>query len=306
MTMSEAVIPFPCPVCKQALVQNVIDREMTYGGQVSIQECKHCGLAFTWPRLPVPQGVYTDYPLDAWDKKYGAIERGERLHDRHNNYLQECELIAERVPRQSKILDVGCNAGWLLGYLKKRFDQVEGVEPSPFLAARTRARLNVTVHQCFVHEVQQRDEYFDAMTATDVIEHINPEDIDVFLEGVRKVLKPGGFFFVKTPNLPFVHLKARIIKTLPLAVRKVMLKAQDVWDAKEHVIHWNEKTLATILTSHGLKPVRIFVPKPVETRGSPLGAVLARKAIFQLTRLLGGGHRVPTIAQDVFIIAQKI
>jgi hypothetical protein len=84
-----------------------------------------------------------------------------------------------------------------------------------------------------------------------------------------------------------------------------MLHGKDVWDAKEHVVQWDVKTLNRVLERQGFTPVRSFAPRPVQTTNSPLGARVARSAIYHSAQLLGGQHRVPIFAQDIFAIAQK-
>lgn len=50
-----------------------------------------------------------------------------------------------------------------------------------------------------VEELPFPDNFFDVITATDVIEHLT--DSDNFLNESFRVLKPGGFFLVSSPNL---------------------------------------------------------------------------------------------------------
>ena len=138
-----------------------------------------------------------------------------------------------------------------------------------------------------------------------MIEHILPEEINPFLASVAGLLKPGGYFFAKTPNVHYTALKSRLVTRLPQAARRVMLKAPEMWNAKEHVIHWDAANLGRILSKHNLEPVRVFVPRPVETANSPLGARLARKALYWPALWFGGRERGPFFAPDIFIVARK-
>src|SRR3989338_9969990 len=44
------------------------------------------------------------------------------------------------------------------------------------------------------------DRYFDLVTALEVVEHLLPEKTAFTFGEVRRVLKPGGVFFLTTPN----------------------------------------------------------------------------------------------------------
>jgi len=297
--------PFNCPICDSRLDGNVIAWEPSAQGKVGIQKCATCGLHMTYPRFAEPQGEYLGTTLERWEAKYGAIERGERLHDRHKNYLEETAIIGQYLPN-GRLLDVGCNAGWLMGYLQKtgRYD-LEGVEPSPILARIARRRLGVTIHQSYLDELTERDNAYDGLMATDVIEHILPEKINEFVSNIHRVLKPNGYVFIKTPNVLFTALKSDLVSRLPEMGKRFMLRGRDVWDAKEHVIHWDSKNLARIFTAHQLESVTFLVPYPVETTNSPLGARIARQMIYQTARRLPSAGGVPSITQDIFFIARK-
>lgn len=305
--MVDIIPPFLCPVCDSPFVGQIAAQEVLPDGkEIFIQTCPTCNLHITYPRLENPQSDYSEIDLEAWEKKYGAIDRGELLHDRHQNYLEELSWITNLVAKGGFVLDVGCHSGWLLGYLQKTgLYNLEGVEPSPTLAQIAKRRLNIPIHQVYLQEVQEREAYYDALITTDVLEHINPEDQIQFLKAARERLKEGGYLFIKTPNVKFTSLKADAIKIIPDILKKTLIMHSDVWDAKEHVVLWDAQNLVKIVEKLDFSVVRVFVPRPVETRNSPLGALLARRSLYYLSQLLGGSRRVPTFAQDIFLIAQK-
>jgi hypothetical protein len=85
-----------------------------------------------------------------------------------------------------------------------------------------------------------------------------------------------------------------------------VLLSADVWDAREHLVHFDAHTLPAILDRHGLHTVLTFVPLPVQTRRSPRGALGLRWAIHRAARLLGGRRRIPVFAQDLFVVARRV
>lgn len=51
------------------------------------------------------------------------------------------------------------------------------------------------------------DESFDLVYSGQTIEHVTPEECDVVLAEVRRVLRPGGWFCLDTPNGPVCRLQ---------------------------------------------------------------------------------------------------
>lgn len=301
-----SIPPFPCPVCDAAFTGDVVATEATSKGvTVTIQRCPSCGLHITWPRLINPQGDYQNPDPDAWNRKYGAILRGERKHDRHANYQEQTASISAYVPRGGRILDVGCHAGWLLRHLQETGQfELEGLEPSPVLADIARNHLKLPVHQQYIQELDVPTSY-DGIVATDVIEHINPEDMPAFGQAMARLLNVGGHIFLKTPNRPYVSLKARMAALLPRALSRRITGDHDAWDAKEHVIFWDTHALSQFVGRLGFSVVEVRVPLPVQTYNSPRVARLARSLIYRLARVVGGTKRVPFFAQDMWVIARK-
>ncbi|MEM9954426.1 MAG: class I SAM-dependent methyltransferase [Chloroflexota bacterium] len=308
MSQSANLIPpFTCPVCDNAFAGLIVAQEtLPDGNTVAIQKCPSCGLHITYPRLENPQEAYSDLDEQSWDKKYGGIDRGEFLHDRHQNYQEEASVIQQYVPLTGKILDVGCHSGWLLGYLQGAgYKQLEGVEPEPFLSSVARRRLGIIVHNMYLQDLPEREDYYDAVIATDVIEHVNPEDQADFISAIYTRLKTGGHVFIKTPNVHFTKLKADISETLPEFAKQRVLMHRDLWDAKEHVVLWDEATIRQMFEKMNFTVIKTFVPLPVQTRNSPFLASLGRQLLYTGSQVLGGKEQIPNIAQDIFLIARK-
>ncbi len=301
----DTVPPFPCPACGSVFDGHIIAWDVSSRGKAGVQRCPSCGLYITYPRLAEPQGEYMQMTPEQWQAKYGAIDRGEKQHDRHKNYQETTAIIQRYIPR-GRIVDVGCNAGWLLSYLQRTgVFEVEGVEPSPVLASIAARRLGVNVFASFLHDVPDRAGYYDGLIATDVIEHILPEEINVFVASVAQVLKPGGYVFMKTPNVRYTALKSRAAGLLPEAGKRLMLRRRDLWDAKEHTIHWDSANMVRLFAAHGMNPIGFVVPLPVETTNSPLGARIGRRTLYAAARTLAALNKDWIISQDLFFIARK-
>jgi SAM-dependent methyltransferase len=107
------------------------------------------------------------------------------------------------------LLDVGCGSGLLLDLAARAGWKIVGVEPSAnfFQAAQKllagRGQLvNATLQQAGLAPYS-----FDVVTAWDVIEHVN--DPAEFVDLCAQLLKPGGFLFMKAPDID--SLQARLL-----------------------------------------------------------------------------------------------
>jgi 2-polyprenyl-3-methyl-5-hydroxy-6-metoxy-1,4-benzoquinol methylase len=107
--------------------------------------------------------------------------------------------IAARVPNceQGALLEIGFGNGALLGWARKRFYSVGGVEQSGLLVERAR-RAGFEAHES-IAAFPARPEY-DVIVAMDVLEHLTPEQIDKLLQEIVLRLKPGGCFIARFPN----------------------------------------------------------------------------------------------------------
>jgi 2-polyprenyl-3-methyl-5-hydroxy-6-metoxy-1,4-benzoquinol methylase len=121
------------------------------------------------------------------------------LNPYHYNRLSE---IFRLIETGKTVLDVGCDGGELtIGFLKKH-ELVVGVDRSfrQILIAKANSRGLARV-EFLVGEASYLsfpDESFDIVTSLDVVEHV--EDDYAFLSEVHRVLKPGGFCLITTPN----------------------------------------------------------------------------------------------------------
>ncbi|XP_076757282.1 ubiquinone biosynthesis protein COQ3, mitochondrial [Xylocopa sonorina] len=109
------------------------------------------------------------------------------------------------------ILDVGCGGGLLSESLARLGGNVTGLDASDSLitVAKEHATLDASITerlnytQGAIEEfVENNKEKFDAVVASEVIEHVNNKEI--FLKHCIETLKPGGSIFITTFNKTFV------------------------------------------------------------------------------------------------------
>jgi 2-polyprenyl-3-methyl-5-hydroxy-6-metoxy-1,4-benzoquinol methylase len=104
----------------------------------------------------------------------------------------------------SSILDLGCGQGrWLAFLLERGYPAVTGVDINPAKTARARelapsARIIERDMLEFLSE--QTAGAYDCVTALDVIEHLEKDQVIPFLDHLYRVLRPGGRVILQTPN----------------------------------------------------------------------------------------------------------
>ena len=213
--------------------------------------CPECSLVYPSPR---PNLIEIE----------NQYESGRFASSFHDLYLPSAEyrmstIFRERVediiiPRVSsgRILDVGCSSGHFLKVAHNRGFEVFGIEPNPEMVnfATEELRLpNVQAGYLGSDSIIFLDEFFDAVTLWDVLEHVpQPQTL---LSEIKRILKPNGWLFGYTENFesfnvfitgsdsemicPDVHLRhytpntfKREFEQAGFQVREVLTKGLDI------------------------------------------------------------------------------
>ncbi len=174
------------------------------------------------------------------------------------NAKEVLDLLERRI-RRGRLLEVGSHLGFALRLAQERGWQVVGVEPSLPLAELSREYFGVKVLTGLIEDVDLPASSFDAVLLIDVLEHVkNPRH---FLGRVARLLRPGGLVALQLPNTHFTLLKAAVIH------RGLRRESHVVFDAEEHVCHYTEQTLASMLETAGLELVDARPGRPVQWAG---------------------------------------
>lgn len=104
----------------------------------------------------------------------------------------------ERKHGPGRLLDVGCATGALIAWLEKRGWTAQGVEISGPQAEYCRAR-GLEVSSRPLEENGFSGDFFDAVTASHLVEHLNnPRSL---VHEIFRILKRGGRLYMTTPNV---------------------------------------------------------------------------------------------------------
>lgn len=109
-----------------------------------------------------------------------------------------------------KVLDLGCWDGSYAIRYKKKTNKVYGIESSVTAAAKARKKGIVVEQGDFMEKDFFVGKKFDVVVAGEIIEHVF--DTDLFIQKIKKLLKPGGILILTTPNV--ASLPRRIVLAL--------------------------------------------------------------------------------------------
>lgn len=128
------------------------------------------------------------------------------VEDRHFWFVQtraiiRDALVAAGVAPDDRVLDLGCGTGGTMRTLKDVATWT-GVDVNPFAARLAEERSGAPVTLAEAAALPFPDGAFDAVTALDVLEHI--DDDASALQEVRRVLRPGGALVATVPCHPIL------------------------------------------------------------------------------------------------------
>lgn len=94
----------------------------------------------------------------------------------------------------TRLLNIGVGSGILEELALKRGHEVYCLDPVAASIEGIRQRLNMgdRAQVGYAEKMPFSDDFFDAVTISEVIEHLSPEITDAVLTEIRRVLKPGG------------------------------------------------------------------------------------------------------------------
>ncbi len=136
----------------------------------------------------------------------GIQDDFQKLHIEH-------QWVINHVGQNKKILEVGCNAGYVSYWLQKNNNQVTGLEMGPLALEKAGKYLhrkilgNVEDEQVWD---QVKAETYDVILYMHVLEHlVDPWKV---LRASKKLLNEGGFIIVCLPNISNFNTRWELMK----------------------------------------------------------------------------------------------
>ncbi len=174
---------------------------------------------------------------EAWSPSRFDVTRAARLRD----------LLADRPG--GTLLDLGCYDGQLVTSVAPSGTAILGLDVSHSALRQAAARGVRAVRAQVEATLPFRDRTFSIVLAAEVIEHVF--DTQRFLVEAARVLEPGGWLVVTTPNL--VALSGRMKLVVGKSPANVEYDASP--GTSGHIRYFTFDTLETLLRRAGLEPL---------------------------------------------------
>lgn len=123
------------------------------------------------------------------------------------------EMIEARLPKGSKILDVGCGTGHLAAELARRGYETWGTDLSEAMVQYAREHYNPERFQAAdIEKIPFPNNTFDGIVCLGVMEYLAGDE--AALSEMHRVLKPGGHAVITTPSkiCPFFYLDRTLVR----------------------------------------------------------------------------------------------
>jgi SAM-dependent methyltransferase len=256
------------------------------GSRLALCRCAQCGFAqpAAVPALP----RYFDRMYDQrWSDDW---IRGEFEADYKDFIFKEIlDSLGSRLDSgRRRLLDVGAHAGRFVSLARDAGWTAEGLELNPKTAAYAARRTGAPVRQLNVHDAGVGDKAYDAITMTDVLEHI-PDPVRV-LTRTAALLAPGGWIAVKVPCGPSQLFKETWRGRILSRYRPTIA------DNLVHVSHFSPGSLRGALERAGFVDVAVGPAAPELPATPGFGGAVsraARRIIHHAARLLPHGLHTP-------------
>lgn len=247
-----------CRFCKEPLLQSFIDLGMSPLSNAFIEpenlNCKEtfyplhtyvCSRCFLvqLEEFESPEGIFGDY---VYFSSYS------------DSWLKHCEHYVESVVnrfnlgKQSQIIELASNDGYLLQYFKQRKMKILGIEPARNVAEVAKKKGIPTLAEFFGISLAQKlvsdNIKADLLIGNNVLAHV--PDINDFIEGMKLILKSNGIITMEFPHL-----------------LKLIEGNQFDTIYHEHFSYFSFNTVLKIFKAHDLK---VFSVDEISTHGGSL------------------------------------
>lgn len=198
--------------------------------------CRGCGFIWLDP-LPTDAEraeLYSDPYEGATTSYFAKVDKKMRRSRGRAGWL------ARRAPSKGRFLDVGCSGGFMVESMRERGFEAHGLDldsHSIDFAKKTFPACHFVTMPVEPY-AEGTDLKFDAIYSSEVIEHVT--DANGFIAAIASLLKPGGVFFVTTPDINHWRRPKDLLKW-------------DGYSPPSHCLYFGPKNMPILMARHGMK-----------------------------------------------------
>jgi len=232
---------FQCILCKNNHGKEFLAWEKTY----KLFKCSSCGAVSPNIRL-FDEGEYIKSIYDTNDYKDKLIRETHKQYEYRKKTFgtERFQYTVERLGlgQKSKVLDIGCGAGYYLSVLADNKIHYKGLEVARHFVDYCKSHHNLNVANTPIEK--EEDNYYDLITMFDVLEHLaNPIST---LNIISNKLKIGGYCVAYTPNIHSIGYE-------------LMGAKQNTLLPFEHLCFFNKESLYHLADKAGMEITKIEV-----------------------------------------------
>ena len=191
-----------CPICKSDQQELLFDRldhtHYVTNDRFRVVRCRSCTMVFVNPR-PDPAEIKAFYTPEFYDV---AVTAEKLLEEKRATLQARAKMLSTLSP--GRLLDIGCQKGEFLFWMKRLGWEVHGIE----FSETPPNMFNMPIHFGRVETATFEPSSFDVVTLWAVLEHVH--DPITALRQVSSFLAPKGRAYVLVPN--FRSLPARFMR----------------------------------------------------------------------------------------------
>jgi len=135
------------------------------------------------------------------DKSVTAVRVYDKIAEKYSKTFQNPSDFIDKfisfLPRNAKVLDVGCGPGQDTNYMFRKGLNVEGIDLSETMIGTAKKRFpEIKFLVMDMRNLEYPDNYFDGLLVSFSLIHIPNRDIDNVLSELRRVLKNKGIMYI--------------------------------------------------------------------------------------------------------------
>lgn len=225
-----------CPVCYHGFQLHLFCHK-----DVAVYQCPPCDTIYIYP---LPSSCLVE---ELYNDSYEGATTGyfSKVTSKLRRCRRRMKTLVSWVKSPKRFLDVGCNGGF--GVEAARENGLEAVGIDLDAVSLAYAKKNYPRGEYYHSPVERLPvsiEPFDIIYSSEVIEHVpNPHP---FVEAISRLLKPGGIFYVTTPDIHHWRVPKNIT-------------GWETFCPPTHCLYYSRKSLRMLLERYGIKVQKTFI-----------------------------------------------